>query len=178
MKVVSACTIHRSVQNFFSRTFVSILWTQYWQKCKKLIFQNRQVSRDVTSLLQLLCSEDRSDFIHMKEEPITSEQSDIKQVAFSLLPTLEDNTALQNNICVIMSPVPYNDIPYFKNTRLMGWLTGTYVMTTTRRCSNCLSGWVSYCASTCTYYVPHMRTHVTIWTTMITSVQCTWFAGA
>ena len=46
---------------------------------------------------------DRIDFSHMKEEPITSEQSDMRQVALSLLPTPEDDTALQNSICVIMS---------------------------------------------------------------------------
>ena len=59
---------------------------------------------------------DRIDFSHMKEEPITSEQSDMKQVALSLLPTPEDDTALQNNICVIMSRILYNNIPYFKHT--------------------------------------------------------------
>ena len=66
MKVFSSCTIHKSVQTFFPRAFVSILWRQYWQKCQKSIFQNRQVSRDVTSLLQLLCSE-RQDWLQSHE---------------------------------------------------------------------------------------------------------------
>ena len=51
----------------------------------------------------------------MKQESITPEQSDMKQVALSLLPTPEDDTAVQNNICVNMPRVLYNKIPYFKH---------------------------------------------------------------
>ncbi len=59
---------------------------------------------------------DRIDFSGMGEEPFKCSQADLKQVALSLLPTYEDDTALQENICTMISRVLCNNIPYFKQS--------------------------------------------------------------
>ncbi len=59
---------------------------------------------------------DRIDFSEMGEEPLRCAQTDLEQVALSLLPTHEDDTALQTNICTIISRVLFNNIPYFKQS--------------------------------------------------------------
>ena len=59
---------------------------------------------------------DRIDFSGLDEEPIECIQQDVKQVALSLLPSAEDDEALQKNICILISRVLYDNVPYFKQS--------------------------------------------------------------
>ena len=57
---------------------------------------------------------DRINFSHLSNTVIPTQQSDPKQVAISLLPSPEDNLAIRENICVLMSRVLFNNVAFFK----------------------------------------------------------------
>ena len=59
---------------------------------------------------------DRVDFSGMGEECIACTQTDLEQVALSLLPTPEDDEVLKTNICTIVSRILFSNVPYFKQT--------------------------------------------------------------
>ena len=59
---------------------------------------------------------DRIDFSRMAEEPIACRQTDVTQVALSLLPTSEDDKALRSNVCVLISRILCRNLTYFKHT--------------------------------------------------------------
>ena len=59
---------------------------------------------------------DRIDFSRTAEEPIACGQTDVTQVALSLLPTSEDDKALRNNVCVQISRILCRNLAYFKYT--------------------------------------------------------------
>lgn len=59
---------------------------------------------------------DRVDFSDMGEEPIQCQQVSMEQVALSLLPSPEDDIAIRRNICIMISRVLFNNLPYFKHT--------------------------------------------------------------
>lgn len=59
---------------------------------------------------------DRIDFSQMGEESIKCAQSDIQQIAISLLPTPEDDAALKKNVCTLMSRILYSNISFFKQS--------------------------------------------------------------
>ena len=56
---------------------------------------------------------DRVDFSSLSEQVIPTEQADGKQVALSLLPSYEDDSAMRDNICVLISRVLFKSLPFF-----------------------------------------------------------------
>lgn len=56
---------------------------------------------------------DRVDFSHLSKSVIPTQQSDPKQVAISLLPSPEDDLAIRENICVLMSRVLFDNVAFF-----------------------------------------------------------------
>jgi len=58
---------------------------------------------------------DQVDFSDMGEEPIQCQQVSMEQVALSLLPSPEDDIAIRI-ICIMISRVLFNNLPYFKHT--------------------------------------------------------------
>ena len=57
---------------------------------------------------------DRLDFTSLSDQVIPTRQSDVKQIALSLLLTTEDDQALRHNIiCVLMSRILYQHCDFF-----------------------------------------------------------------
>ena len=56
---------------------------------------------------------DRIDFGHLGKSVIPTQQSDPKQVALSLLPSPEDDLAIRENICVLISRVLFCNVAFF-----------------------------------------------------------------
>ena len=56
---------------------------------------------------------DRVDFSSLSEQTIPTKQTDPKQVALSLLPSTEDDSAMRDNICVFISRVLCKSLPFF-----------------------------------------------------------------
>lgn len=59
---------------------------------------------------------DRVDFNHLCDQVIPTLQRDAKQLASFLLPTLDDDAALCNNICVLMSRILYANMEFFQHS--------------------------------------------------------------
>lgn len=59
---------------------------------------------------------DRVNFIQLGEEPNCCLQSDRNEVAHSLLPTPTDDMSLRENVCVLISRILYNHLPFFEHT--------------------------------------------------------------
>ena len=59
---------------------------------------------------------DRVDFNHLCDQVIPTMQRDAKQLASFLLPTLNDDAALRNNICVLMSRILYANMEFFQHS--------------------------------------------------------------
>ncbi len=57
---------------------------------------------------------DHVDLTSLKDQVIPTQQTDAKQVAISLLPTAEDDKALKQNICELMSRIWYQHCDFFK----------------------------------------------------------------
>ena len=57
---------------------------------------------------------DRIDFSHLSNSIIPTQQTDPKQVAISLLPSPEDDLAIRDNICMLMSRVLFDNVAFFK----------------------------------------------------------------
>ena len=55
----------------------------------------------------------RINFGHLSNSVIPTQQSDPKQVAISLLPSPEDDLAIHENICVLMSRVVFRNVAFF-----------------------------------------------------------------
>ena len=56
---------------------------------------------------------DRIDFSHLSKSVIPTQQCDPEQVALSLLPSPEDDLAIRENICVLMSRVLFDNVAFF-----------------------------------------------------------------
>ncbi len=56
---------------------------------------------------------DQVDFMSLSGQVIPTRQSDPKQFALSLLPTVEDDKALRENICELISRVLYQHCDFF-----------------------------------------------------------------
>ena len=56
---------------------------------------------------------DRIDFSNFSSQVIPTRQSDTRQIAISLLPTVDDDMAIRDSICVLISRVLYNNVPFF-----------------------------------------------------------------
>lgn len=57
---------------------------------------------------------DRIDFSDLGEKPIPSYQASQRQVTLSLLPSPEDDIAIRNNICVLISRILFNNLEFFR----------------------------------------------------------------
>eukprot|EP00731_Ephydatia_muelleri_P026746 Em0018g846a len=57
---------------------------------------------------------DRIDCSNLCDQVITTQQTDPGQIAASLLPTPEDDVALHDNICVLMSRILCAHVEFFK----------------------------------------------------------------
>ena len=57
---------------------------------------------------------DRIDCSNLCDQVITTQQTDPGQIAASLLPTPEDDVALRDNICVLMSRILCAHVEFFK----------------------------------------------------------------
>ena len=57
---------------------------------------------------------DRIDFSNLSELVIPTQQRDAEQVAVSLLPTPEDDLALCDNMCLLISRILYQNLEFFR----------------------------------------------------------------
>ncbi|XP_064386655.1 uncharacterized protein LOC135335133 [Halichondria panicea] len=56
---------------------------------------------------------DRIDFMNLSDQVIPTLQQNSEQVAVSLLPTSDDDLALRNNMCILMSRILYENMGFF-----------------------------------------------------------------
>ncbi len=56
---------------------------------------------------------DRIDFTTLSDQVIPTLQRNAKQVALSLLPTPEDDLAIRENICILISRILYENMGFF-----------------------------------------------------------------
>ncbi len=57
---------------------------------------------------------DRIDFSHLSDQVLPTLQTDVNQVALSLLPIVDDDLDLRRNTCVIISRILYKNFPFFQ----------------------------------------------------------------
>lgn len=57
---------------------------------------------------------DRADFTDYSSQVIPTQQCDPDQISISLFPTADDDAAIRDNICVILSRVMYNNLSFFR----------------------------------------------------------------
>ena len=59
---------------------------------------------------------DRIDLSNLSDQVILTQQRDAKQVATSLVPTSEDDVALRDNMCVLISRILYENLEFFRHS--------------------------------------------------------------
>ncbi len=59
---------------------------------------------------------DRVDFSNMSDQIMPTQQCNSRQVALSLLPNEDDDLAMRENICILISRVLFENVKYFKLT--------------------------------------------------------------
>lgn len=57
---------------------------------------------------------DQVDFGSLTDQIIPTQQRDAKQVAASLLPTTDDDIALRDNMCVLISRILFENLDFFR----------------------------------------------------------------
>ena len=68
---------------------------------------------DSIHYFHLFAVADRIDCSNLHDQIIATQQTDPSEIAASLLPTPEDDTALRDNICVLMSRILCDHVEFF-----------------------------------------------------------------
>jgi len=105
--------MHISSNILFCSTDVPLVWGQHRQEfAQKVLPYGPSPKYAIFAPFPLLLCE--GDMSGLSEHPITTVQTDKKQIALSLLPSPEDDCVLKRNITMLIGRVLFNNLPWFK----------------------------------------------------------------
>ena len=94
---------------------LSVSWQDRWQlSCE--VMRVGKTRPDEIHYFHSYAVNDRIDFSGLSERVVPTLAQDPEQIALSLLPTPEDDEAIRNNMCTLISRIMYENMAFAKLT--------------------------------------------------------------